>query len=86
MYDSWHNGGWGPESWILMGLMMLLFWGLIAAIVVYAIRSSRQHEPAGPAVTAPAKSDALRILDERFARGEIDVAEYNERRDILRSQ
>jgi uncharacterized membrane protein len=25
----------------------------------------------------------LRILDERFARGEIDAADYRERRDLL---
>lgn len=29
-------------------------------------------------------SDAARILDERFARGEIDEDEYRRRRDVLR--
>jgi uncharacterized membrane protein len=31
-------------------------------------------------------SDALRILDERFARGEIDADDYKQRRDLLNGQ
>ena len=83
MYD-WHDGGWGPGAWLMMGLMMLVFWGLIAALVVYVIRSTHhQHQPA-VSTEAPGPDEAMRILDERFARGEIDAGEYSQRRDLLR--
>jgi putative membrane protein len=83
MYD-WNNHGWGPGAWIAMGLMMLAFWGLIAALVVYVVRNLGQHrdEHASAGVAAP--DQALRVLDERFARGEIDADEYTQRRDLLR--
>ncbi len=46
-----------------------------------------QHGPAAqapPSGPAPSATDAHRILDERFARGEIDEDEYRRRRDVLR--
>jgi putative membrane protein len=62
-----------------------VFWGLVAAVVVYAIRAtSRGREGAG---SPPRRDDAaLRILDERFARGDIDAEEYTQRRDLLRTR
>jgi len=84
MYDGWRDGGWGPGAWIAMGLMMLAFWGLVAAVVVYVVRNVG-HRPSGPAASA-GPDEALRILDERFARGEIDGDEYNQRRELLRSR
>lgn len=85
MMNGWYDDGWGPGAWIAMGLTMLAFWGLIAVLVVYAIRNLG-HRPAdhGSAPSVPA-DQALRILDERFARGDIDADEYNQRRDVLRA-
>jgi putative membrane protein len=84
MYDG--HDGWGWGAWLAMGLMMLAFWGVIAALVVVVVRSSgwRARAP-GEAAEQP-RDDALRILDERFARGEIDVDEYTRRRDVLRGR
>ncbi|HEX5614842.1 MAG TPA: SHOCT domain-containing protein [Acidimicrobiia bacterium] len=74
----WNDGvGWGGV--VLMATMMLVFWGAIAWIVVTGIR----HLGSGPR-TAAHGADALRILDERFARGEIDDDEYRRRRELLR--
>jgi len=86
MYD-WHDTGWGPGMWITMGLMMLVFWGLIAALVVYVVHNlgQRHHDNNSTAGVAP-PDQAMRILGERFARGDIDAAEYNQRRDLLRSR
>lgn len=69
----WGGGaGWG---W---GLIMMLVWvGLILAIVLLVVRSS---SPGG----GRDRRDADDILAERFARGEIDAEEYERRRDVLR--
>ena len=58
--------------------MMLVVWALFAVGVVWLVRSL-----AGPAATGPDQS-ARRILDERFARGEMSAEEYEERRRVLR--
>ena len=77
---GWYGGaGWG--GWLVMTLMMLAFWaGLVfGGLVLY--RSLRQ----GDGRSVPGQ-DAERLLDERFARGEIDAEEYRTRRDLLRSR
>ena len=85
MYD-WNDHGWGPGAWIAMGLMMVAFWGLIAVLVVYVVRNvGRGPSDASGAPGVP-PDQALRILDERFARGDIDTDEYNQRRELLRSR
>ena len=74
-YDGFGYGGFG------MGIGMLLFWGLIIAAIVVLIRgfgaSSRSD-----AARLPQKT-ALDILRERYARGEIDKAEFEEKRRDL---
>ena len=49
------------------------------------IHSSRPRVTA-PAQAAEASGSALRTLDERFARGDIDEADYTTRRDLLTSR
>jgi uncharacterized membrane protein len=39
-----------------------------------------------PAAGTSSEDDALRVLDTRFARGEIDAEEYTSRRDLLRQR
>ncbi|HZT64198.1 MAG TPA: SHOCT domain-containing protein [Acidimicrobiales bacterium] len=83
------GGGWGWGDWLAMALMMLAFWGLIAAVVFAVIRSAG-HSPGpthanGPPPPGPGGDQARRILDERFARGDIDAEEYRSRRELLRS-
>lgn len=77
----WDNGL-GAGQWIWMTVMMVAFWGLIVFGVVALVRSARPGDHA-PHPAAPGASDARRILDERFARGEIDADEYAQRRDLL---
>ena len=69
-----------------MGFMMLVFWGTIAALVVYVVRSTGHRTDTPPQSGTPAPDDALRVLDERFARGDIDADDYTRRRDLLRSR
>lgn len=69
------SGSWG--DWLLTALMMLIFWGGVIAVVVLAIRGfGRPSEPG--------RKDAESILEERFARGEIDAEELESRRKVLR--
>jgi putative membrane protein len=77
------NGGW---AWWQVGLMwvgMIAFWGLliwlIYALVTGAVGRGRQPERG----EEPGGGDARRILDERLARGEIDIEEYQRLRDVI---
>jgi putative membrane protein len=63
-----------------MMFMSLLFLALIVVGVVLVVRS---FSHGGQAPPQSDRSRALDILDERFARGEIDQQEYEERRRTL---
>jgi putative membrane protein len=85
----WNGGygmmGWGGFGWLwpLHFLIPLLILGLIVAAVVAAVRYSNGgwEERPGRAVRS---SPGLDVLDERYARGEINRDEYQQkRRDIL---
>ncbi len=76
----WHDGmGWG--GWIVMTLTMVAFWSLVVLGVIAIFRGN----PSGRADRTPGERDPQRILDERFARGEIDADEYRARQGLLRS-
>ena len=76
-------GGWGMMGgWMLLWSLLLLALVVLGIVlVVRALQSS--GERGGDA--APPRPDALRILEERFARGEIDRQEFEERRRTLLS-
>lgn len=69
---------WGDGWGFGMGLVWLVFLGLIVAGVVLAIRGSSEGASGGVRGRS-----ALDILDERFARGEIEREEYEERKRVL---
>jgi len=71
------GGGWGMGfGW----LFMILFWGLILVGIVALVRwLSDQSSPGG---VARAKT-ALEILQERYARGEIQKDEYDQKKRDL---
>jgi len=64
-----------------MGIGMLLFWGLIIAAVVVLVRGIG-GKPGGSEPSVRART-ALEILGERYARGEIGKAEFDEKRRDL---
>ena len=68
MHDGW--------AWGFGAVMMVVVWGTIIWGALYFWRRS------GPA--GPATPDGVTILRERFARGEIDRTEFEERLAELR--
>jgi putative membrane protein len=81
MHD-WYDDGMGWGGWVLMSMVMVAFWAVLIVTVVMIVRSvSGDRRPSG---RAP-RHGAQDILDERFARGEIDDDEYNARRAALRA-
>lgn len=77
MWYGWGPGGWG--AWLLMTVIMLVFWGGLAALAVWVIRSFARPPARDGSVTARL-SGPVTILEDRFARGEIDRDEYEQRR------
>jgi len=74
MWPYMSNFGWG--GWLLGGLMMLLFWGGLIVLVVLIIRSfsGSGSRSQNQIVTTP--SNALEIIKNRYAQGEISKEEF----------
>ncbi|HHS97004.1 MAG TPA: hypothetical protein ENK08_03770 [Chloroflexi bacterium] len=62
---------------------MLLFWGLFLALVVGGLVFLLRQATGTRSPTGRGDGAALRILDERFARGEIGREEYERIRAVL---
>ena len=77
------QGGWGVW-WMLGMLVPLLFLGGLIALIAWVIidLASGGHRESTPGTTTREDS-AEEILRQRFARGEIDAKEYEERRRTL---
>jgi putative membrane protein len=71
-------GGWGPDfGW----LFMMLFWALVILGVIALVKwlASGSSARSGPPPRTP-----LQILQERYARGEIEREEFEQKkRDLL---
>lgn len=82
---GWYDGSWGPGGgWFLMMLGMALFWGVVVYAIVSLVRSGGNASASGPAQgDRSPHARAQAILEERFARGEIDADEYESRRRTL---
>ena len=72
---------WGGGWWMFLGpLMMIVFIAAIVAAVVVMVRWLGGSHSATP---PPLGKTPLDILKERYARGEIDKEEFEERRRVL---
>lgn len=85
-------GGWGMGwgGWVAMGLLLLLLVAGLVALALYLGRASGASPRTGPGTSprqgGPERETAERILDERYARGEVDEQEYLHRRAVLRGE
>jgi putative membrane protein len=86
--------GWGGgNGWGIIGMLLsLVFLAAIVVgvvLVVRALQHGSNHAagfpvtPSAPDVQTPATAAALQVLDERYARGEIDREEYLMRKQDL---
>ena len=76
----WYWGGgvhwWG---WLLGFVVMVVFWAVVVWAIWYFVASLLGRQPRRDEL-----GSAQRILDERLARGEIDVEEYRHLCDLIR--
>lgn len=79
---GWHHGGMFWGAWLGMGLFWLVLLLLLALLVLLVVRLLPQNDRArAGGGTAPED-----ILDQRFARGEIDEQTYTTQREVLARQ
>lgn len=83
---GWASGGYGfgfPWFGLLAGV---LFLALVAMVVYMAVRLKKieKSAPAGSVNASVPRS--IEILDERFARGEIDAETYRTMKEVLESK
>ena len=78
---GWYDWGYG-NGWLgglFMAVAMLLFWGGLITVILLLARHYLPRRHPG----SDERDTARRLLDERFARGDIDAEEYEHRRDLL---
>lgn len=81
MMGWYHDGSWGWGTWLGMAVMMAVVWGAVIAAIVLVFRPADRRGTGSPR----SGQQPDQILAERYARGEIDEAEYRSRTDVLQS-
>ena len=85
MYGYGNYGEWGPGNMMGFfggGIMMLFFWVLLIIFIVWIVREVRGksfHSDSG----SDSSLKALEILKERYAKGEIEKKEFEEKKKDL---
>jgi putative membrane protein len=79
MWHDWNDMSWW--GWTMM-IAMTLFWlVVVVAVAVWVARKGGER----PLAPAPPEPSATELLDRRLAKGDIDVEEYERRREALRA-
>ena len=73
---GFENWGWGGGMW----LGMMLFWGVIIAVIVLLVRFMGSDIAVRRGDKTP-----LQIIEERYARGDIAKEEYEQKKRDLES-
>lgn len=81
MWGHMDGFGWGG-GWGGMGFGMILFWGLLVVAIALLLRA---FIGSGAATERSPEKPALELLKERYARGEIDREEFEQKKRDLTS-
>lgn len=82
-WSMWGHYGWGWGGMLFGSLMMIVFWGGIVLLTVLLVRAFGGNGGQTISQQMPSSVAPLDILKERFAKGEIDKKEYEERKKTL---
>ena len=77
---SWHMIGWGGGS---MGIVMILFWVVVFTAIGMVLSAAIDNRRYINGTSRDDQSDALEILKQRYARGEIDKNQFDEMKQDL---
>ncbi len=83
---GWHGMGWDGMGWGGMGWGWLFVVVLVIGVVLLVMALVRRWNGPREEPRGAGRSRAHEILDERYARGEIDTAEYQDRLQQLRTR
>lgn len=83
-FMGWRNSGFGMMGGFgFMGLMGI-FWAVVMGLIIWAVVAAARGAGGQSGSGAPGQSEsALEILKKRYARGEINKAEYEEKKKDL---
>jgi len=87
-FAGWGDKGYGNYGGHMMGgtgymgWFMIIFWGLILIALIFLIRWI-SHLSLGKGSGLRSDKEPLDILKERLARGEIEIDEYREKKQLL---
>ncbi len=88
--SGWQGGGWGMMGPGMMGgfgwgwfmpIFFIIFWGLVIWGIVALVRGLSGSRGSDSGSSRP--DSALEVLKRRYARGEIDKREYEEKKKDL---
>ena len=76
---------WGMMPWygMIFGPIMMIIWLIVLIVVTAAVIRWLQRGNVGPLPFLANRKRALEILEERFAKGEIDKTEFEEKKRLL---
>ena len=86
--SGWQYGGWGMMGPGMMGgfgwmWLMPVFWIVILGLIIWAIVASVRGSSKSMGSDSSKADSALELLKKRYARGEIDKQEYEEKKKDL---
>ncbi len=78
------NYGTGWVGWLVMSVLMVGFWAAVVFGIIALFRRGSAGSTPFDRQVAPRDDEAVKALQLRFARGEIDEQEYRSRLAVLR--
>jgi putative membrane protein len=79
MSDGWWSG------WFFGPIMMIFYFAIFIAVIVFIVRAiGRGNQSSTNLPADPSQKDAIDVLKERLAKGEINKVEFEETLKILK--